>query len=79
MMAVIPFEVVSEMATKPQRTELRAALVRLEANIKSMATQVKSLVDDQRELCGKADRMLYAILGIGAAIIATMVINQVVG
>ena len=67
------------MAMEPQHPELRPALIRLAARSKSLATQVKSLVDDQRELCGKADRMIYAILGIGAAIIAAMIINQVVG
>lgn len=47
--------------------------------MKSLATQIKSLADGQRELRGKVDRLLYAILGIGAAVIAAMVINQVLG
>ena len=79
MIAAIPLEAVNEMATESQTPELRAALIGLEASSKSLETQGKSLVDDQQELCGRVDRLLYAILGIGAAIIAAMVINQIVG
>ena len=59
--------------------ELWRALGALEASSKSLETQVKSLADGQRELRVKSDRLLYAILGIGAAIIAAMVVNQVLG
>ena len=62
-----------------QDHELWRALGALEASSKSLETQVKSLADGQRELRGKADRLLYAILGIGTAVIAAMVINQVMG
>ena len=64
---------------KPQHPELRPSLIRLAARSKSLETQAKLLADGQRELRGKVDRLLYAIICIGAAIIAAMIINQVVG
>ena len=67
------------MAMKPQHPELRPALIRLAARSKSLETQAKLLADGQRELCGKVDRLLYAIIGIGTAVIAAMVIDRVLG
>ena len=69
---------VNEMASQ-QDNELWRALGALEASVKSLETQAKLLADGQRELRGKVDRLLYAILGIGTAVIAAMVINQVLG
>ena len=63
--------------TPQQDSELWRALGALEAGVKSLETQVKSLADGQRELRVKVDRLLYAMLGIGNAVIAAMVINQV--
>ena len=60
-----------------QDPELWRALGALEASVKSLETQVKSLADGQRELRGKVDRLLYALLGFGTAVIAAMIINQV--
>lgn len=65
--------------TPQQDSELWRALGALEASVKSLETQVKGLADGQRELRGKVDRLLYAVLGIGTAVIAAMVINQVLG
>ena len=65
--------------TPQQDSELWRALGALEASVKSLETQVKGLADGQRELRGKVDRLLYAVLGIGTAVIAAMVINQVFG
>ena len=62
-----------------QDNELWRALGALEASVKSLETQAKLLADGQRELRSKVDRLLYAILGIGTAVIAAMVINQVQG
>ena len=62
-----------------QDNELWRALGALEASVKSLETQAKLLAVGQRELRGKVDRLLYAILGIGTAVIAAMVINQVLG
>lgn len=62
-----------------QDTELWRALGALEASVKSLETQTKLLADGQRELRGKVDRLPYAIIGIGTAVIAAMVINQVLG
>ena len=70
--------IVNDMAPQ-QDSELWRALGALEASVKSLETQAKLLADGQRELRGKVDRLLYAIIGIGAAIIAAMIINQVVG
>ena len=63
--------------TPQQDSELWRALGALEGSVKSLETQVKGLADGQRELRGKVDRLLYAILGIGTAVIAAMVISQV--
>ena len=65
--------------TPQQDSELWRPLGALEASVKSLETQVKGLADGQRELRGKVDRLLYAVLGIGTAVIAAMVINQVFG
>ena len=62
-----------------QDSELWRALASLVARARSLETQVQSLADGQRELGGRVDRLLYAILGIGTAVIAAMVINQVMG
>ena len=74
----IPTGLINRM-TPQQNTELRRALVALESSVKSLETQNKLLVDGQRELRGKVDRLLYAMLGIGTAVIAAMVISQVLG
>ena len=74
----IPTGLINRM-TPQQNTELRRTLVALEASVKSLETQNKLLVDGQRELRGKVDRLLYAMLGIGTAVIAAMVISQVLG
>ena len=65
--------------TPQQDSELWRALGALEASVKSLETQVNGLADGQRELRGKVDRLLYAMLGIGTAVIAAMVVNQVLG
>ena len=65
--------------TPQQDSELWRALGALEASVKSLETQVKGLADGQRELRGKVDRLLYAIFGIGTAVIAAMAINQILG
>lgn len=70
---------VNEMTPQQQDSELWRALSVLEASVKSLETQNKLLVDGQRELRGKVDRLLYAMLGIGTAVIAAMVISQVLG
>lgn len=70
---------VNEMTPQQQDSELWRALGALEASVKSLETQNKLLVDGQRELRGKVDRLLYAMLGIGTAVIAAMVISQVLG
>ena len=62
-----------------QAPELRRALASLAARVRSLETQAQSLAEGQRELLGRVDRVLYAILGIGTAVIAAMVINQVLG
>ena len=67
------------MTPQQQDSELWRALGALEASVKSLETQNKLLVDGQRELRGKVDRLLYAMLGIGTAVIAAMVISQVLG
>ena len=74
----LPTGLINRM-TPQQNTELQRALVALEASVKSLETQNKLLVDGQRELRGKVDRLLYAMLGIGTAVIAAMVISQVLG
>ncbi|MDE2786663.1 MAG: hypothetical protein OXL37_08375 [Chloroflexota bacterium] len=61
--------------TPQQDSELWRALGALEASVKSLETQVKGLADGQRELRGKVDRLLYAVLGLGTAVITAMVIN----
>ena len=65
--------------TPQQNAELRRALGSLTASVLSLEAQSKLLVDGQRELRGKVDRLLYAMLGIGTAVIAAMVISQVLG
>ena len=67
------------MTTRQQAPELRRAIVSLASRVRSLETQAQSLADGQRELCGKVDRVLYAILGVGTAVIAAMVINQALG
>ena len=74
----IPTGLINRM-TPQQNTEIRRALVALESSVKSLEAQSKLLVDGQRELRGKVDRLLYAMLGIGTAVIAAMVISQVLG
>ena len=74
----IPTGLINRM-TPQQNTELRRALVALESSVKSLEAQNKLLVDGQRELRGKVARLLYAMLGIGTAVIAAMVISQVLG
>ena len=70
---------VNEMTARQQAPELRRALASLAARAQSLETQAQSLVGGQRELRGKVDRVLYALLGIGTAVIAAMVINQILG
>ena len=70
---------VNEMTTRQQNPELRRAVGTLATRVQSLETQAKSLVDGQRELRGRFDRLLYAILGVGTAVIAAMVINQALG
>ena len=65
--------------TPQQDSELWRALGALEASVKSLETQVKGLADGQRELRGKVDRLLYAVLGLGTAVITAMAINQILG
>ena len=67
------------MTAQQQAPELRRALVSLAARAQSLETPVQSLAEGQRELRGKVDRVLYALLGIGTAVIAAMVINQILG
>lgn len=67
------------MTARQQAPELRRALASLAARAQSLETQAQSLVGGQRELRGKVDRVLYALLGIGTAVIAAMVINQILG
>ena len=67
------------MTAQQQAPELRRALASLAARVRSLETQTRSLADGQRELGGKVDRARYALLGIGTAVIAAMVINQVLG
>ena len=74
----IPTGLINRM-TPQQNTELRRTLDTLEGSVKSLEAQSKLLVDGQRELRGKVDRLLYAMLGIGTAVIAAMVISQVLG
>ena len=69
----------NEMTPQQQDSEIWRALGALEASVKSLETQNKLLIDGQRELRGKVDRLLYAMLGIGTAVIAAMVISQVLG
>lgn len=65
--------------TPQQDSEPWRALGALEASVKSLETQVKGLADGQRELRSKVDRLLYAVLGLGTAVITAMVINQILG
>ena len=67
------------MTAQQQAPELRRALASLAARVRSLETQAQSLADGQRDLGGRVDRARYAILGIGTAVIAAMVINQVLG
>ena len=67
------------MTARQQTPELRRALTSLAARAQSLETQVQSLAEGHRELRGKVDRLLYAPLGIGTAVIAAMVINQILG